>query len=286
LLITILLDWHLSILKPVDTWLDVFQLIFMGSASSLDRCLGIIRYWLYPITSVKTESVKVVTLVLVWPNKSRLTLFFKSSSSRYVLASLTVVVHASDASLISSHFDLTKWAPSTDDFHSFAFLNRIYPVHTKSSFGDIVPLANINGSKQGHQTPTLSSISTRSLAYTSPPYNLFAIQSLRCQRSYSNLHLPFPTPCSSQECSFNNKYWCKLWSEWLSRISAALKKAWVLRTNLRIFERAAWWPDDLWCSSRWAVIQYMHATAEGSRLWCRLRSESKTELPNRDCPSS
>jgi len=45
----------------VDTWLDVFQLIFMGSASSLDRCLGIIRYWLYPITSVKTESVEVIT---------------------------------------------------------------------------------------------------------------------------------------------------------------------------------------------------------------------------------
>jgi len=58
----IVLDWHLSILKPVDTWLDVFQLIFMGSASSLDRCLGIIRYWLYPITAVKPESVKVVTL--------------------------------------------------------------------------------------------------------------------------------------------------------------------------------------------------------------------------------
>ena len=57
----ILLDWHLSILKPVDTQLDVFQLIFMGSAISLDRCLGIIRYWLYPITSVKTESVVVVT---------------------------------------------------------------------------------------------------------------------------------------------------------------------------------------------------------------------------------
>jgi len=55
------LDWHLSILKPVDTWLDVFQLIFMGSASSLDRCLGIIRYWLYPITAVKPESVEVVT---------------------------------------------------------------------------------------------------------------------------------------------------------------------------------------------------------------------------------
>jgi len=61
LLTTILLDWHLSILKPVDTWLDVFQLIFMGSASSLDRCLGIIRYWLYPITAVKPESVEVVT---------------------------------------------------------------------------------------------------------------------------------------------------------------------------------------------------------------------------------
>jgi len=45
----------------VDTWLDIFQLIFMGSASSLDRCLGITRYWLYPITAVKPELVKVVT---------------------------------------------------------------------------------------------------------------------------------------------------------------------------------------------------------------------------------
>jgi len=41
--------------------LDVFQLIFMGSASSLDMCLGIIRYWLAPVTAVKPESVEVVT---------------------------------------------------------------------------------------------------------------------------------------------------------------------------------------------------------------------------------
>jgi len=41
--------------------LDVFQLIFMGSASSLDICLGIIRYWLAPVTAVKPESVEVVT---------------------------------------------------------------------------------------------------------------------------------------------------------------------------------------------------------------------------------
>ena len=42
--------------------LDVFQLIFMGSASSLDICLGIIRYWLAPVTAVKPESVEVVTI--------------------------------------------------------------------------------------------------------------------------------------------------------------------------------------------------------------------------------
>jgi len=41
--------------------LDIFQLIFMGSASSLDICLGIIRYWLALVTAVKPESVKVVT---------------------------------------------------------------------------------------------------------------------------------------------------------------------------------------------------------------------------------
>jgi len=33
----------------------------MGSASSLDICLGIIRYWLYPIMAVKPESVEVIT---------------------------------------------------------------------------------------------------------------------------------------------------------------------------------------------------------------------------------
>jgi len=33
----------------------------MGSASSLDICLGITRYWLAPVTAVKPESVEVVT---------------------------------------------------------------------------------------------------------------------------------------------------------------------------------------------------------------------------------